>query len=152
SAVFVPMAFFGGSTGGIYRQFSITLVSAMSLSVLVALILTPALCATLLKPSHVHTTGLLVGRYFSVFTCAFDRTNKGTQSFAGRMIKQSKRYLLCYALIFGGMVTIFSQLPSAFLPDEDQGILFNQVVLPAGSTTEQTLQVVEKMENHFLND
>ncbi len=152
SAVFVPMAFFGGSTGVIYRQFSITLVSAMALSVLVALILTPALCATLLKPSHVHDDSSVLGKFFSGFNRGFDKTNKGAQSFVGRMIKQSKRYLLGYALIVGGMVFIFSQLPSAFLPDEDQGIMFNQVVLPAGSTTEQTLKVVEKMENHFLND
>ncbi|WP_419571121.1 efflux RND transporter permease subunit [Rheinheimera sp.] len=152
SAVFVPMAFFGGSTGVIYRQFSITLVSAMALSVLVALILTPALCATLLKPSHVHNDKSLLGRFFTGFNRGFDRTNKGTQSFVGRMISQAKRYLVIYALIVGGMVYIFSHLPSAFLPDEDQGILFNQVVLPAGSTTEQTLNVVKKMEDHFLND
>ena len=152
SAVFVPMAFFSGSTGVIYRQFSITLVSAMALSVLVALILTPALCATLLKPSHVHDDSSALGKFFSGFNRGFDKTNKGTQNFVSRMIKQSKRYLLGYALIVGGMVFIFSQLPSAFLPDEDQGIMFNQVVLPAGSTTEQTLKVVEKMENHFLND
>ncbi|MBC3766137.1 efflux RND transporter permease subunit [Neptunicella marina] len=152
SAVFVPMAFFPGSTGVIYRQFSITLVSAMGLSVLVALILTPALCATLLKPSHVHTDGSLIGKFFSGFNRGFDRTNKGTQSFTARMVRQSKRYLLCYALIIGGMVTLFSQLPSAFLPDEDQGILFNQVILPAGSTTEQTVKVLEKMEHHFLVD
>ena len=152
SAVFVPMAFFGGSTGVIYRQFSITLVSAMALSVLVALVLTPALCATLLKPSHVHQPGSLAGRFFGGFNRGFDKTNQGTQSFVAKMIAQSKRYLLVYGLIFGGLIYIFSQLPSAFLPDEDQGILFNQVVLPAGSTTEQTLGVVEKMEQHFLVD
>lgn len=152
SAVFVPMAFFAGSTGVIYRQFSITLVTAMSLSVLVALILTPALCATMLKPSHVHNDKSLFGRFFLGFNRGFDKTNNGAQSFVSRMIKHSKRYLLCYGLIVGGMVFIFSQLPSAFLPDEDQGILFNQVSLPAGSTTEQTLKVVEKMEHHFLED
>lgn len=152
SAVFVPMAFFGGSTGVIYRQFSITLVSAMALSVLVALVLTPALCATLLKPSHVHQPGSLAGRFFGGFNRGFDKTNQGTQSFVAKMIAQSKRYLLVYGLIFGGLIYIFSQLPSAFLPDEDQGILFNQVILPAGSTTEQTLGVVEKMEQHFLVD
>lgn len=152
SAVFVPMAFFGGSTGVIYRQFSITLVSAMALSVLVALILTPALCATLLKPSHVHNNHSLTGRFFNGFNRGFDKTNQGAQSFVGRMIRQSKRYLVIYGLLAGGMVYIFSQLPSAFLPDEDQGILFNQVVLPAGATTEQTLEVVKKMEQHFLKD
>lgn len=152
SAVFVPMAFFGGSTGVIYRQFSVTLVSAMGLSVLVALILTPALCATLLKPSHVHNNTSLLGKFFSGFNRGFERTNNSTQSFAARMIKHSKRYLLCYAIVIAGMVFIFSQLPSAFLPDEDQGILFNQVILPAGSTTGQTLEVVKKMENHYLQD
>ena len=152
SAVFVPMAFFGGSTGVIYRQFSITLVSAMALSVLVALILTPALCATLLKPSHVPNPGSLAGRFFGGFNRGFDKTNQSTQSFVARMITQSKRYLLVYGVILGGLLYVFSQLPSAFLPDEDQGILFNQVVLPAGSTTEQTLGVVEKMEQHFLVD
>ncbi len=152
SAVFVPMAFFGGSTGVIYRQFSITLVSAMALSVLVALILTPALCATLLKPSHVPNPGSLAGRFFGGFNRGFDKTNQSTQGFVGRMIAQSKRYLLVYGVILGGLLYVFSQLPSAFLPDEDQGILFNQVVLPAGSTTEQTLGVVEKMEQHFLVD
>lgn len=152
SAVFVPMAFFGGSTGVIYRQFSITLVSAMALSVLVALILTPALCATLLKPSHVPDATSLAGRFFGGFNRGFDKTNQGTQSFVARMIAQSKRYLLVYGVILGGLLYVFSQLPSAFLPDEDQGILFNQVVLPAGSTTEQTLGVVEKMEQHFLVD
>ena len=152
SAVFIPMAFFSGSTGVIYRQFSITLVSAMGLSVLVALILTPALCATLLKPSHVHTDGSIIGRFFSGFNRGFDKTNKGAQGFVGRMIKHSKRYLLSYALIVAGMVAIFSSLPTAFLPDEDQGILFNQVMLPAGSTTEQTLEVVKKVENHYLED
>ncbi|WP_404344204.1 efflux RND transporter permease subunit [Pseudoalteromonas mariniglutinosa] len=152
SAVFVPMAFFAGSTGVIYRQFSITLVTAMSLSVLVALILTPALCATMLKPSHVHNNSSFIGRFFIAFNRGFDKTNGGAQSFVSRMIKHSKRYLLCYGLVVGGMIYIFSQLPSAFLPDEDQGILFNQVVLPAGATTEQTLKVVEKMENHFLEE
>ena len=152
SAVFIPMAFFSGSTGVIYRQFSITLVSAMSLSVLVALILTPALCATLLKPSHVHDTSSFMGRFFVGFNRNFDKTNTGAQGFVARMIKHSKRYLLSYVLIVAGMAYIFSSLPTAFLPDEDQGILFNQVMLPAGSTTQQTLKVVEKVENHYLND
>ena len=152
SAVFIPMAFFSGSTGIIYRQFSITLVSAMGLSVLVALILTPALCASLLKPSHVHNNTSLIGKFFSGFNRGFDKTNTGAQSFVSRMIKHSKRYLLIYAVIVGGMVYVFSNLPTAFLPDEDQGILFNQVSLPAGSTTQQTLEVVKKVENHFLNE
>ncbi len=152
SAVFIPMAFFSGSTGIIYRQFSITLVSAMGLSVLVALILTPALCASLLKPSHVHDNSSLIGKFFSGFNRGFDKTNAGAQGFVSRMIQNSKRYLLIYAVIVGGMVYVFANLPTAFLPDEDQGILFNQVSLPAGSTTQQTLEVVKKVEDHFLND
>ncbi|WP_405597663.1 MULTISPECIES: efflux RND transporter permease subunit [unclassified Pseudoalteromonas] len=152
SAVFIPMAFFSGSTGVIYRQFSITLVSAMGLSVLVALILTPALCATLLKPSHVHNDSSFIGKFFSGFNRGFDKTNAGTQNFVSRMLTHSKRYLLIYGVIVGGMVYVFSSLPTAFLPDEDQGILFNQVMLPAGSTTGQTLEVVKKVENHYLND
>ncbi|MBA6340116.1 efflux RND transporter permease subunit [Colwellia sp. MB02u-10] len=152
SAVFIPMAFFSGSTGIIYRQFSITLVSAMGLSVLVALILTPALCASLLKPSHVHDNSSLIGKFFSGFNRGFDKTNAGAQGFVSRMIQKSKRYLLIYAVIVGGMVYVFANLPTAFLPDEDQGILFNQVSLPAGSTTQQTLEVVKKVEDHFLND
>ena len=94
----------------------------------------------------------LIGRFFSGFNRGFDKTNRGAQGFVGRMIKHSKRYLLSYALIVGGMVAIFSSLPTAFLPDEDQGILFSQVMLPAGSTTEQTLEVVKKVENHYLED
>lgn len=152
SAVFIPMAFFSGSTGVIYRQFSITLVTAMGLSVLVALILTPALCATLLKPSHEHNNKTFIGRFFFGFNRRFESTNAGAQSIVGRMIKHSKRYLVIYLLIVGGMVYVFSNLPTAFLPDEDQGILFNQVMLPAGSTTEQTLAVVKKVENHYLNE
>ncbi|ACE82790.1 efflux RND transporter permease subunit [Cellvibrio japonicus] len=154
SAVFVPMAFFGGSTGVIYRQFSITLVSAMALSVLVALSLTPALCATLLKAGdHNHDAPKsLIGRFFAGFNRNFERVNKGTRSFVGRMIGQSKRYLVIYGLILLGLGFLFSRLPTAFLPDEDQGILFNQILLPAGATTERTLQVVEQVEKHFLEE
>lgn len=150
SAVFVPMAFFGGSTGVIYQQFAITLVSAMALSVLVAIILTPALCATLLKPSHTHADHNFVGKFFSGFNRGFDSTNNATRSLVDRMLKQSKRYLVLYALVVAVMVLSFSRLASAFLPEEDQGILFNQIILPAGATTEQTLKVVQKVEDHFL--
>lgn len=151
SAVFVPMAFFGGSTGVIYRQFSVTLVSAMALSVLVALVLTPALCASLLKPSHEFDNASLLGRFFNGFNQRFNRTNQVSQSLARRLIARSKRSLLVYGLLSAGMVGLFTQLPSAFLPDEDQGILFNQIVLPAGSTTEQTLGVVKKVEDFYLS-
>lgn len=155
SAVFVPMAFFGGSTGVIYRQFSITLVSAMVLSVLVAMILTPALCATLLKPvekGHTAGEGGLLGGFFSRFNRAFERTNSSSQSLIQRMLGRSKRYLLIYGLIIVGMAALFMRLPTAFLPDEDQGFLMAQVMLPAGATAERTLEVIEKVEHHFLDD
>lgn len=151
SAVFVPMAFFGGSTGVIYRQFSVTLVSAMALSVLVALVLTPALCASLLKPSHEFDNHSLHGRFFNWFNARFNRGNQQSQRLAQRLIAKSKRSLMIYGLLTAGMVGLFTQLPSAFLPDEDQGILFNQIVLPAGSTTEQTLGVVKKVEDFYLS-
>ena len=155
SAVFVPMAFFGGSTGVIYRQFSITLVSAMVLSVVVALVLTPALCATMLKPvgkGHSAGEGSLLGGFFAWFNRVFDRTNSTSQSLIQRMLRRSKRYLLIYGLIVVGMGALFMRLPTAFLPDEDQGFLMAQVTLPAGSTAERTLEVIEKIEHHFLED
>lgn len=146
SAVFIPMAFFGGSTGVIYRQFSITLVSAMALSVVVAIVLTPALCATLLKSTHAPAQS----GFFAGFNRLFARSNHGTQHVVARMIKQPKRYLTLYLVTIAIMGWSFMKLPSAFLPDEDQGILFNQISLPAGSSAEQTLAVVEKVEQHFL--
>ncbi len=155
SAVFVPMAFFGGSTGVIYRQFSITLVSAMVLSVVVALVLTPALCATMLKPvgkGHTAGEGSLLGGFFAWFNRVFDRTNSTSQSLIQRMLRRSKRYLLIYGLIVVGMGALFMRLPTAFLPDEDQGFLMAQVTLPAGSTAERTLEVIEKIEHHFLEE
>ncbi|WP_374479341.1 efflux RND transporter permease subunit [Zoogloea sp.] len=155
SAVFVPMAFFGGSTGVIYRQFSITIVSSMVLSVVVALVLTPALCATLLKPvekGHTAGEGGLLGGFFGWFNRAFERSNAGSRSVVARMLGSSKRYLLIYGLIVVGMGALFLRLPTAFLPDEDQGFLMSQVILPAGSTAESTLAVMEKVEHHFLED
>lgn len=155
SAVFVPMAFFGGSTGVIYRQFAITLVSAMVLSVIVALILTPALCATLLKPvekGHAVGEDGPLSAFFSRFNRLFERTNSGSQSLIQRMLGRSKRYLLIYGLLILGMAALFMRLPTAFLPDEDQGFLMAQVTLPAGSTSERTLEVIEKIEHHFLED
>ncbi|MBP6506087.1 MAG: efflux RND transporter permease subunit [Opitutaceae bacterium] len=151
AAVFVPMAFFGGSTGVIYRQFSITIVSAMVLSVLVALVLTPALCATILKPvakgHHYHDTG-----FFGWFNRVFDRTaDKYTRGVTG-LIKRKARSLLVYVLIIGGLVWLFGRIPTGFLPDEDQGILFAQAQLPPGATTAQTFEVLKKMEHYFLVD
>ncbi|MDR3429295.1 MULTISPECIES: efflux RND transporter permease subunit [Silvimonas] len=151
SAVFVPMAFFGGSTGAIYRQFSITIVSSMVLSVLVALILTPALCATILKPiakgHHAVDTG-----FFGWFNRMFDASNLKYQSAVRRILAKSGRYLIIYVGIIAIMVFLFMRLPTSFLPDEDQGILFTQVQLPVGATQEQTLTTIKKMEDHFLVD
>ncbi|WP_157267309.1 efflux RND transporter permease subunit [Azohydromonas aeria] len=149
SAVLVPMAFFGGSTGVIYRQFSITIVSAMALSVLVALILTPALCATMLKPvkkGEHHAKG----RFFTWFNRSFERGTNGTQRGVSRMINRRGRWLVVYGLIGVGLALLFARLPQSFLPDEDQGILFTQVQLPAGATQQRTLQVIERVEQHFL--
>jgi multidrug efflux pump len=153
SAVFVPMAFFGGSTGVIYRQFSITIVSAMALSVLVALILTPALCATLLKPHrHGDTKRSLASRLFGGFNRGVERTTRLNQSLVRRMLNGLGRYGLVYGLIVLIMGVLFTLLPSSFLPDEDQGILFTQVILPAGATTERTQAVLQQVERHFLQD
>lgn len=153
SAVFVPMAFFGGSTGVIYRQFSVTLVSAMTLSVVVALVLTPALCATLLKGSDHKNLGTgLLGRFFTWFNNRFNRATEGTQNIASGMIRKPKRTYLVYLAIVIMMAILMVRLPSAFLPDEDQGILFNQVILPTGSTTERTLETVKQIENYYLEN
>jgi hydrophobe/amphiphile efflux-1 (HAE1) family protein len=151
SAVFVPMAFFGGSTGVIYRQFSITIVSAMALSVLVAIVLTPALCATMLKPleaGHGHEKR----GFFGWFNRVFERSADGYARGVGGLIARKKRSLLVYGLIGVGLAWLFHRIPTGFLPDEDQGILFAQAQLPPGSTTEQTIAVLKKIEHHFLVD
>lgn len=157
SAVFIPMAFFGGSTGVIYRQFSITIVSAMLLSVFVALTLSPALCATLLKPvpkgeagAHhaVHGKGL-VGRFFNAFNRVFDRNADRYQAGVGGILKRGKRSLLVYALIVGGAALLFTRLPTAFLPVEDQGTLQLQVKMPAGATGDRLKQVMATIEGYL---
>ncbi|MEQ5775024.1 efflux RND transporter permease subunit [Thalassospira sp. NFXS8] len=150
SAVFIPMAFFSGSTGAIYRQFSITIVSAMVLSVVVAIVLTPALCATLLKNSH-HDPYSRKG-LFGLFNRGFDKTNTFYQSSVGHVVNRKWRYLVVYVGLVGGLGYLFTQLPSSFLPDEDQGIMFSMVQLPAGATQERTIGVLKKVEDHFLND
>ena len=153
TAVFVPMAFFGGSTGVIYRQFSLTIVSAMILSVLVALILTPALCATLLKPvekGHLSGEHGWFKGFFRWFNRWFDRARALYEGIVGRSFAKPVRYLLIYGTIVAVMVILFLRLPTAFLPDEDQGFIICQVQLPAGATQERTLKVIEQMEQHFL--
>ncbi len=149
SAVFVPMAFFSGSTGAIYRQFSLTIVSSMALSVVVALVLTPALCATILKP-HKHGAGEKRGGFFGWFNRVFDRSKRGYGRSSGYIAKRGIRFLFVYALLVGGMVFLFTKVPTSFLPDEDQGLLFVQVTTPPGATTERTLDSVKKMEEYFL--
>ncbi len=151
SAVFVPMAFFGGSQGVIYRQFSVTLVTAMALSVLVALILTPALCATLLKPvkpGHAYTDK----GAFGWFNRNFNLGRDWYAGFVATMFGKGVRYLAIFAGILVVMGILFVRLPSSFLPPEDQGIMMVQVQLPAGSTQDQTLATLRKVENHFLVD
>ncbi|MBT0959744.1 efflux RND transporter permease subunit [Denitromonas iodatirespirans] len=153
SAVFVPMAFFGGSTGVIYRQFSITIVAAMALSVLVAIVFTPALCATMLKPvkkGHEHGEGSLFSGFFHWFNVQFGRATLRYESAVAGMIKRSLRFLLIFGVIVGLLGFLFVRLPTAFLPEEDQGVMFTQVVLPAGATQERTLEVLRKVEKQFL--
>ncbi|MBE2888053.1 efflux RND transporter permease subunit [Geobacter anodireducens] len=153
SAVFLPMAFFGGSTGVIYRQFSITIISAMILSVLVAQILTPALCSTLLKPVEKgHTPGECgwFCQFFRHFNKGFDWAREKYEGIVGRSFGKPVRYLVVYGGIVAVMVFFFLRLPTAFLPDEDQGFIICQVQLPAGATKERTIKVIEELEHHFL--
>jgi hydrophobe/amphiphile efflux-1 (HAE1) family protein len=151
AAVFVPMAFFSGSTGVIYRQFSITIVSAMTLSVLVAMVLTPALCATLLKPMAAGHVLADTG-FFGWFNRTFDRGNRGYQGVVRRMLGQRKRYMLGYAAVLALVVLGFTKLPVGFLPDEDQGTLFAIVQLPPGAAQSRTDDVLRQVEHHFLED
>lgn len=155
AAVFVPMAFFPGSTGVIYRQFSITIVSAMALSVIVALVLTPALCATMLKPvekgHHLGETGWFRG-FFARFNRVYDKSSARYQSLVGRVLHKSGRHMLIYAVIVGAMAVLFLRMPTAYLPDEDQGILFNMVMLPTGSTLDRTLAVLEEMRQYYVEN
>jgi multidrug efflux pump len=149
AAVFVPMAFLGGSTGVIYRQFSGTIVSAMALSVLVAIVLTPALCATILKPvakgHHRHETG-----FFGWFNRVFDRGNRAYQGVVRGVLTRTRRFMIVFVAMAALMVWLFLRLPTAFLPQEDQGVLFAQILAPVGSTQERTLAVLQQVENHFL--
>ncbi|MFS0850180.1 efflux RND transporter permease subunit [Novosphingobium panipatense] len=152
SAVFLPMAFFGGSTGVIYRQFSITIVSSMALSVLVALILTPALCAAILKPhksDQPEGNGLLA-RFFRWFNDKFDRGTEKYQRGVRRTARGWKRSGLVYLLIIGVMTALFIRLPSGFLPDEDQGMMFALVQGPSGSTMPRTQKALDVVRKHFL--
>jgi HAE1 family hydrophobic/amphiphilic exporter-1 len=155
SAVFIPMAFFSGSVGVIYRQFSVAIVSAMAFSVLVALTLTPALCATLLKPTnHLHgepRKGLLgwFDRFFQGFNKGFDRNATRYQGVVGQLLVRSKRVMLVFALLIGGVVVLFQKLPTSFLPVEDQGFITASVTLPAGSSDAQLEVVLQDITRYF---
>ena len=146
AVVFVPMAFFGGSVGMIYRQFSITLVAAMTLSVAVALILTPALCATLLKPGH----GLTRKGPFGLFNRAYDRSSGGYQRAVQTLVRFRWPVMLGFVALTVAVGALFVRMPTGFLPEEDQGSITVQVLLPPGSTMERTRAVLEKVGEHFL--
>ena len=161
SAVFIPMAFFGGSTGVIYRQFSITIVAAMTLSVLVALTLTPALCATLLKPvakgdhsphGSAPRRGPLgwVDRFFSGFNRRFDQGADRYQGFVGSIVRRGKRSMLVYLLICAVMAVMFLRLPTSFLPDEDQAALSVQITLPPGASNARLQPVLNQVQDYFM--
>ncbi|WP_122410725.1 efflux RND transporter permease subunit [Pseudomonas viridiflava] len=151
AAVFIPMAFFSGSSGVIYRQFSITIVSAMTLSVLVAMILTPALCATLLKPLGVNHGQERRG-FFGWFNRVFDRGSNRYQGVVGHMLVRPWRYMIGYGVIVLLVMLGFSKLPVGFLPDEDQGTLFALIQLPPGATEKRTDEVLRQVEQHFMVD
>ncbi len=149
SAVFVPMAFFGGTVGAIYRQFSITIVSAMVLSVLVAMILTPALCATLLRPVAQGEQHAARG-FFGWFNRHFNRNAQRYERGVAAILRRGGRWLLLYLGLIGLMAFLFLRLPTSFLPLEDRGVFLTQVQLPAGSTLEQTARVVARVEHYYL--
>ncbi len=152
SAVFIPMAFFGGSTGAIYRQFSITIVSAMVLSVIVALILTPALCATMLKPIAKGDHGEGKKGFFGWFNRMFDKSTHHYTDSVGNILRSTGRYLLLYIIIVAGMAFLFVRLPTSFLPDEDQGVFLTMAQLPAGATQERTQKVLDEVTDYYLKE
>ncbi|WP_400771132.1 efflux RND transporter permease subunit [Methylosinus sporium] len=148
SAVFLPMAFFGGSTGVIYRQFSVTIVSAMTLSALVALILTPALCATLLR-SSAHARERKTG-FSKWFDAMFDRVNERYKNGVYNLIAHSRARFLIFIAITAAVVVMFGRMPTGFLPEEDQALLFGQVTMPTGATAEQTARMNEQLTEYLL--
>jgi len=157
SAVFGPMAFFGGSTGVIYRQFSVTVIAAMLLSVLVALVLTPVLCASLLKPipkghEPADNAFFLFRPFFRWFDRTFRRARDKFQAMVGHILGRKLRYLLLYVLLVAVLGFLFQRMPTAYLPNEDQGIMFIQATLPSGSTLEQTDEVMAEVRNYLLVD
>jgi multidrug efflux pump len=149
-AVFIPMAFFGGSVGAIYRQFSLSMVSSMLFSALMALSLTPALCATILKPvdaGHHHAKR----GFFGWFNRGFAATATSYQSAVGRMLTRSLRYMAIFGAIVAVVALLYARLPSSFLPSEDQGYLVTNVQLPPGASANRTLDVIKQVESYYLN-
>ena len=154
SAVFGPMAFFGGSTGVIYRQFSVTIIASMLLSVVVALILTPVLCASLLKPvaaghEPAENAVFFLRPFFSWFDRIFFRTRDRYVKTVERSFSRKLRYFIIYILIVAAVGILFLRMPTSYVPDEDQGILLAQIMLPTGATLEQTQKVVDEVQRHF---
>ncbi|MDY0190511.1 MAG: efflux RND transporter permease subunit [Desulfuromonas sp.] len=155
SAVFGPMAFFPGSTGIIYRQFSVTVISSMLLSVVVALVLTPVLCATMLKPiakGHEPSDGAIwfLRPFFKKFDLGFFRLRDLYVKLVGQVLAKKLRYILLFIIIVVALGMLFQRMPTAYIPDEDQGILMVQAMLPSGSTLEQSAAVIKKVERYFL--
>ncbi|PIU17511.1 MAG: multidrug efflux RND transporter permease subunit [Gallionellales bacterium CG08_land_8_20_14_0_20_59_87] len=150
SAVFIPMAFFPGSTGAIYRQFAVTLVLTMAFSALMALTLTPALCATLLKHAPGQNDLVPAAGPLHWFHDAFARMSARYVGVVGRIVKKAARYLLVYAAILVAMGWLFSKLPGSFLPVEDQGYFVSVIQLPAGATRERTVDVLAQVEQYYL--
>ena len=148
-AVFIPMAFFSGSVGNIYRQFSLSLVASISFSALLALTLTPALCATLLRPIAKGQQHEKKG-FFGWFNRGFARTTTGYQGVVARMLGKAGRYMVIYVLIVVAVGLLFTRLPSSFLPEEDQGYFLSVIMLPTGATQERTLKVLGQLENYYV--
>ncbi|OTG93000.1 multidrug efflux RND transporter permease subunit AdeJ [Acinetobacter sp. ANC 3832] len=153
SAVFVPMAFFGGTTGVIYRQFSITLVTAMVLSLIVALTFTPALCATLLKQHdpNKEPSNNIFARFFRWFNTSFDKTAQKYQNGVNRMTHNKIFSGVVYVAVIGVLVVLFKILPSSFLPEEDQGVVMTLVQLPPNATLDRTGKTIDTMTDYFMN-
>ena len=157
SAVFGPMIFFPGSTGVIYRQFSVTVISSMLLSVVVALVLTPVLCASLLKPVEkgheaAESGGKLLRPFFLWFDRVFYRLRDTYMKWVGRVLGKRARWAFVFLAIVGAMAVLYQRMPTGYLPDEDQGNLIAMIQLPVGSTLEQTEKVMQDLEHHFLVD
>jgi len=157
SAVFGPMAFFPGSTGVIYRQFSVTIIASMLLSVLVALILTPVLCASLLKPvpaghEPAENAIFFLRPFFRWFDRAFFRTRDLYVRLVGHSLAKKLRYLLVFLVIVAAMGYLYLGMPTAYLPDEDQGTMLAQVFMPTGATLEQTAKVIKQIERYFKEE